>query len=113
MRELFDKDMAQTKIHQTKGFEDMLDDQIDQRNVHHEDMQKTKEKLEKAYSDEGIRKKKIMVYVGAVFGVLVFYPLFFSFWTKYRLEQEQKQKLLDLMENMKIKAQEADIRSRF
>ena len=54
-----------------------------------------------------------MVYVGAVLGVLVFYPLFFSFWTKYRLEQEQKQKLLDLMENMKIKAQEADIRSRF
>ena len=45
VRELFDKDMAQTKIHQTKGFEDMLDDQIDQRNVHHEDMQKTKEKL--------------------------------------------------------------------
>jgi hypothetical protein len=42
VRELFDKDLAQTKIQQTKAFEDMLDDQIGQRNVHHEDIQKTK-----------------------------------------------------------------------
>ena len=82
-----------------------MDDQIDQRNVHQEDIKKTKEKLEKNYSEEGIKKSKIKVYALAVLGVFIFYPLFFSFWTKYRLEQEQKRKILELMENMKIKAQ--------
>jgi hypothetical protein len=72
--------------------------------VHQEDIQKQKEKLEKNYSEEGIKKTKFKVYVLAVLGALIFYPLFFSFWTKYRLEQEQKKKILELMENMKIKA---------
>lgn len=87
VRELYDNDAAQLKINQTKSFEDLLDDQIDQRNVHHEDIQKQKEKLEKLYSDEGIRKQKFIVYTLAIIGALIFYPLFFSFWTKYRLEQ--------------------------
>ncbi len=72
--------------------------------MHQEDIQKQKEKLEKNYSEEGIKKTKFKVYVLAVLGALIFYPLFFSFWTKYRLEQEQKKKILELMENMKIKA---------
>ena len=42
VRELYDNDSAQLKIHQTKAFEDLLDDQIGQRNVHHEDILKRK-----------------------------------------------------------------------
>ncbi len=42
VRELYDNDAAQLKINQTKPFQDLLDDQIDQRNVHHEDMKKKK-----------------------------------------------------------------------
>jgi hypothetical protein len=42
VRELYDNDAAQQKINQTKSFEDLLDDQIDQRNVHYEDIQKRK-----------------------------------------------------------------------
>lgn len=40
VRELYTNDSAQLKIKQTKSFEDLLDDQIGQRNVHHEDIQK-------------------------------------------------------------------------
>lgn len=35
---------------------------------------------------------------------MIFYPLFFSFWTKYRLEQEQRTKILQIVEEMKQKA---------
>lgn len=110
---MYDNDGAQLKMNQSKSFEDLLDDQIGQRNVHHEDMKARRETIEKLHSEEGIRKQKIIVYTLAVIGALIFYPLFFSFWTKYRLEQEQKKKVLKLMEEMKIKAEEADIRSRF
>lgn len=38
VRELYTNDAAQLKVERNKSFEDLLDDQIGQRNVHHEDI---------------------------------------------------------------------------
>lgn len=51
MRELYDNDAAQLKIKQTKSFEELLDDQIGQRNVHHEDIQRKVQNIEKLHSE--------------------------------------------------------------
>ena len=35
---MYDNDAAQLKVSQTKSYEDLLDDQIKQRNTHYEDI---------------------------------------------------------------------------
>ena len=63
----------------------MLDDQIDQRNIHHEDIIKKKARLDVLYSNTGIKKQKYLIYIFAFLMTLIFYPLMFSFYTKYRI----------------------------
>lgn len=75
-------------------------------------MKKRKENIDKLNSEESIKKQKKLVYALAIVGAIVFYPLFYSFLTKYRLEREEEFRLKELIEQVNQKQEEADIRAR-
>ena len=78
-------------INKEKLHNEVLQDQINQKNNYEEDLKKKEQENQEKYSEDGIKFRQKMIKLGGVLVFLVMAPFLISFRTKLQLERKAKE----------------------
>jgi hypothetical protein len=79
------------KMKYSKSYNEVLQDQINQKNNYEEDLKKKEKENEVKYSEEGIKFRQRMIKLGGLVVFLLMTPFVISFRTKLQLEKKAKE----------------------
>jgi hypothetical protein len=110
--ELYGDNQLDWKMKYSKSYNEVLQDQINQKNNYEEDLKKKEQENQEKYSEDGIKFRQKMIKLGGVLVFLIMAPFLISFRTKLQLERKAKEAYEKKIEDLFAEMENTEIRSR-